>query len=453
MRHVLTLTLAILISSWAFAHSGGHHHHDHEGRDWHFPSGEVAATGHFLLVKEGIVFVEQHDGEVAKLKLGELEQEDQQFVQAKIEKIQKLNGIAGTAIEPQPLPQKKLNTGMFAGVSLLVLGVGYLLFRRSRSVSQQATTVVGCLVVISLAFASCKKDDDVDTGTPNANDVTTMTAAFGQYSNVSSSSDSDWFYVESDGLAQHTMMVNITEWIAQVPIIQPYTGQYRWQIPIQPQYADSPLSIEDEMQNGAIALAVNGIPIFNPINASGLISKEIGELDDFGGHAGRGDDYHYHAAPMHLESSNPALPIAYALDGFPVYGSLEPDGSAMEDLDAYHGHSDGDGGYHYHGTDDYPYVLGSMRGEVSLNPNTTSPQSQIIPQPVIPALRANPHGISTQNLIITAHTPNGNGNGYTLNYEISGQPGSVEYYWDANDLFTFIFNDVNGTTTTETFQR
>ncbi|MGB4709182.1 MAG: hypothetical protein WBH50_06565, partial [Fuerstiella sp.] len=27
-----------------------------------------------------------------------------------------------------------------------------------------------------------------------------------------------------------------------------------------------------------------------------------GELDEWGGHCGRGDDYHYHTAPVHLET-------------------------------------------------------------------------------------------------------------------------------------------------------
>ncbi len=116
------------------------------------------------------------------------------------------------------------------------------------------------------------------------------------------------------------MMVNITAWIAQVPVPHPYAGDNAWSIPLQPVYADNPVTIADDLQRGAIAVASNGIPIFNPVNASGLISKQIGELDDFGGHSGRADDYHYHAAPLHLETAD-NRPIAYAFDGFPVYGS------------------------------------------------------------------------------------------------------------------------------------
>jgi len=123
------------------------------------------------------------------------------------------------------------------------------------------------------------------------------------------------------------MMVNITAWIAQVPIPHPYVDANAWQIPRNPIYTDNNVRISDNLQRGARALAANGIPIFNPVNASGLVSKDIGELDDFGGHSGRGDDYHYHTAPLHLESTSGRKPIAFALDGFPVYGSLEPDGT------------------------------------------------------------------------------------------------------------------------------
>ena len=51
-----------------------------------------------------------------------------------------------------------------------------------------------------------------------------------------------------------------------------------------------------------VALAVNGVPIFNPIKNNGKTDTLLaGELDRWGGHCGRADDYHYHIAPVHLE--------------------------------------------------------------------------------------------------------------------------------------------------------
>lgn len=300
-------------------------------------------------------------------------------------------------------------------------------------------------------------ETDTPSETPSAdltiNDPTAMAAAFAPYANkVSTRFDDTYFYVESDGIPEHQMMVNITAWIAQVPLPHPYNDDNAWSIPLSPEYAEDPISIQTDFQRGAIAIAANGIPIFNPLNASGLISKEIGELDDFGGHSGRADDYHYHAAPLHLENAADN-PIAYAFDGFAIYGSTEPDGTPMQPLDSYHGHETSDGSYHYHGTETFPYLIGAMRGKVTLDPQTTAPQTQIIPQARTQPLRQSPHPINTDDLIITNLTENSTNNGYVLEYTSGGVAGSVAYSWTEADLFTFIFNDVDGSTTTETFQR
>ncbi len=113
---------------------------------------------------------------------------------------------------------------------------------------------------------------------------------------------------------------------------------------------------------GLGALAVNGVPIFNALNNRGDGALLAGELDQWGGHAGRADDYRYNVAPLHPQDAvGPTSPIAWALDGYPIYGSLEPDGSAMRTLDDLNGHDDGAGGCHYQGTRTYPYINGGLR--------------------------------------------------------------------------------------------
>ena len=146
-----------------------------------------------------------------------------------------------------------------------------------------------------------------------------MAAAFAPYSNVSTRFDSTYFYVESNSIPDHQMMVGIRTWNAQVPIPVSYTGTNAWSIPLQTRYAENPLSIENNFQRGAIAIAVNGVPIFNPTNASGEHADDLGELDNFGGHSGGAEDYPYHTAPFHLQSTSGTKPIASALDGFPLY--------------------------------------------------------------------------------------------------------------------------------------
>jgi hypothetical protein len=127
------------------------------------------------------------------------------------------------------------------------------------------------------------------------------------------------------------MMLGIRSWQQQVPLPQPYTGRNAWQIPLNPRLAQQPISARDNLMRGAIALAVNGVPIFNALNNRGEDAYLAGELDRWGGHCGRGDDYHYHTAPVHLEKIvGQGKPIAFALDGFPIFGYTEPDGSPVK---------------------------------------------------------------------------------------------------------------------------
>lgn len=83
--------------------------------------------------------------------------------------------------------------------------------------------------------------------------------------------DDQYYYVASSGIPAHNMMVGITSWQQQVPIPQAYTGSNSWSIPLQPVYASVPLSTKTNLMKGAVAIAVNGIPIFNALNNRGKI--------------------------------------------------------------------------------------------------------------------------------------------------------------------------------------
>ena len=93
----------------------------------------------------------------------------------------------------------------------------------------------------------------------------------------------------------------ITSWQEQVPIPQNYQGANSWAIPLNPVMAETPLNTSEHLLKGALAVAVNGVPIFNVLNNRSENAFLIGELDNWGGHFGRGDDYHYHMIPTHLE--------------------------------------------------------------------------------------------------------------------------------------------------------
>jgi hypothetical protein len=246
--------------------------------------------------------------------------------------------------------------------------------------------------------------------------------------------DANYFYVESKGIPKHPMMAGITGWQQQFPIPQCYTGSNAWSIPLNPVKATTPVPVnQNHFLRGAVAIATNGVAIFNPYTNTGVDALLDGQLDNYGGHCGRADDYHYHIAPLFLDDqTSDILPIAFALDGYAVYGNKEPDGSAMKTLDQYHGHTGSKGVYHYHGTTTAPYMIGSMVGKV-----TEDSTLQIIPQASAKPVR--PSGTPLKGAVITSCKPNSNGNGYTLIYTLSGSTDSVEYSWTTAGVYTFNF--------------
>lgn len=289
--------------------------------------------------------------------------------------------------------------------------------------------------------------------------------------------DDRWLYVESDGLphaarAKHAgeyaypLMVGIKSWQQQVPLPQAYTGDNAWRLPLAPEPADRPVSGKTQLYRGAVALAANGVPIFNALNNRGDDAFKAGELDEFGGHCGRADDYHYHIAPLAIQSVvGKDRPIAYALDGFPLYGlfdpAAKPGGDATcplggtEKLDELNGHfgaasKDAPPGarglYHYHASVGYPYVNGGVRGKVTVK------DDQIDPQP-----RANPVRPWLQPLrgaAITGFKTLGE-KSWSLEYTLGGKKHSVNFRAEGSDAdakYIFEFIDAVGAAKTETYQ-
>lgn len=255
--------------------------------------------------------------------------------------------------------------------------------------------------------------------------------------------DEDYFFVEGNGLPDHNMMVGITAWQQQVPLPQGYVGENAWRVPLNPVPAAEPAMIDGRFLRGAIAIAVNGIPIFNPQNNRGEVSYEIGELDQWGGHCGRADDYHYHIAPVHLESVvGKGKPVAYALDGYPVLGLTEADGSMPKNLDECHGHDHDGLGYHYHAAAKYPYVFAGFHGEVVEVEGQVDPQPRA--QPVREALQAL-RGAEITGFEKTAE------DAYQLSYEVSGDKRSIRYRLGSDGTFPFEFDNGSDGLATETY--
>jgi phosphatidylethanolamine-binding protein (PEBP) family uncharacterized protein len=253
---------------------------------------------------------------------------------------------------------------------------------------------------------------------------------------VSTRRDSSFLYVESRGLPSHNMMVGITSWQRQVPLAQPYYGSKAWQIPLNPEPAITPVSAANALYRGAIALAVNGVPIFNALNNRGDDAFLAGELDQWGGHAGKADDYHYHIAPLHLQALIGAdKPIAYALDGYAIYGILEVDGSEPRGLDAFNGHIGPNGVYHYHASMTYPYINGGMYGKVTVS------DDQIEPQPALKPLRPPQDPLAGA---VTTGFERESATHYSLTYTLAGATYTVAYTQDPSTV-AFRITDQDGT--------
>lgn len=258
--------------------------------------------------------------------------------------------------------------------------------------------------------------------------------------------DERFYYVESNGLPDHPMMIGITAWQQQVPLPQRYKGNNAWRIPLHPVPARQPMSAKTNFFRGAIALAVNGVPIFNPIKNDGRTDTLLaGELDQWGGHCGRGDDYHYHIAPVHLEKVVGAdQPIAYALDGYPIYGYQDEKATDFAPLDWLNGHKDAAGNYHYHATKTYPYLNGGFYGEVVERDGQVDPQPRAqSPRPALPPLRG---------AKITGFNRSEDGKTWRVEYELRGEKRSVRYVIDEGRSISFTFNDGSDGTRSETFQ-
>lgn len=262
---------------------------------------------------------------------------------------------------------------------------------------------------------------------------------------VKTRSDGTTFYVESNGMPDHPLMVGIRAWQQQVPLPQKYTGANAWQFPLYPVEAKEKLSAKDHFFRGAIAVAANGVPIFNPIKNDGVTDTYIaGELDDHGGHSGRGDDYHYHLAPVFLQQKlGKALPVAYALDGYPIYGYTEPDGSAPKALDSFNGHKTPALGYHYHATKTYPYLNGGFHGEV------TEREGQVDPQPRASSPR--PATAPLRGATITGYQTLKPGS-YSLTYTLGGETRKVNYTVQSDGSVKFDFVDGSGRVQSQTYQ-
>jgi hypothetical protein len=431
MKNALII-LICFIANTLFAHNSSEHA---PLKQWFIAQDNKTIKASFMMLKNDIVYLENEQTTVIKYPISALTETDKSIVLDKSKQIEQLNN--------QPLTRSSANAlSIYSLISSNVWLIGLFIFVLTSFIYSQQKKEQLKYVYLFLLIVFMGGLYSFSPNPPPTTDPLFVDSAFAPFkSKVKTRWDATYFYVEDLGLPTHPMMKGITNWQQQVPTPKCYVGVNAWSIPLNPVIAATPVPTKTNFFKGAIAIAANGIPIFNAYNNRGEDSYLIGELDQYGGHCGKGDDYHYHIAPLSLDSINASiLPIAFALDGFAVYASKEPNGLAMNTLDANHGHYL-NGVYHYHGTTDYPYLVGNMVGVV-----TKDATDQIIPQPTGNPFR--PAGNPLNGAAITGCIPNSTNNGYNLTYTLGGQNYSINYAWTtAGAAYTFNFVSPTGTTT------
>lgn len=269
------------------------------------------------------------------------------------------------------------NTGsvVTAAIKPLTLGSAALNVSYTRTTSTTSTgTNTGSTTGTTTTGSTTSTTTTSNNAAANCAFIQQSLAAYSSSASVDCSA-SDYAKISSKGMPTHETMKGILATNLQVPIAQNFSGNNAWKIPLNPAIAATTTSVND----GPIGIAINGVPIFNPCKQGGCQNgdtKVLGELDNCNGHAGRADDYHYHAAPTCLMTENGKTtsywdthPIGWALDGFAIFGYNNADGTKATRDNICGGNTlavqNAPSGYSYHVTDASPYIMSCLRGTPS----------------------------------------------------------------------------------------
>ena len=118
------------------------------------------------------------------------------------------------------------------------------------------------------------------------------------------------------------------------------------QMPLNPTVSSSKTELP---ARGAIAMATNGVPAYGPMEASDTnavepdANSDIQDAQYWYGHAAMNNDWHVHNPHLGKEDPSSDTLLAYAFDGFPIYGPLS-DASVLDDCNG----RTVNGNYQYH---------------------------------------------------------------------------------------------------------
>lgn len=237
------------------------------------------------------------------------------------------------------------------------------------SLFRHATLLFSAIVLFSTSASA--HEDHVHS---QCEAVTASVSEAGFADRVTVSCSDDQILITSDTYPNHELMTGIVGTNEQLPVPATYAAP----IPSKPSLGTAPLT-----RDAALGVAINGVPIYDYTGGGEMSEADLyhhqdkhdtlltEQLDICGGHAGRGDDYHYHVKPTcmidNMANAGDAAIIGWAFDGFPIYGDNNPDGTpiAVGVLDVCNGQTDNTFGYRYHTSPAAPYIVQCLMGEVA----------------------------------------------------------------------------------------
>jgi phosphatidylethanolamine-binding protein (PEBP) family uncharacterized protein len=325
----------------------------------------------------------------------------------------------------------------------------------------QVTGSVLTSAIASLTLASANialTHTRTETGI-NCTNIKLSLGAYATPNSLSISCDGTYGFFNTFGIqTAHAMMNGIVATNQQVPLAQNFTGTNAWRIPLVPVVAATKTTAND----GPIGVAVNGVPLFNPCKQGGCDpasgggdTKVLGELDACNGHAGRADDYHYHAAPVCMMSDQTehhwdSHPIGWALDGYGIFGFFNPDGTTAT-RDAVCGgntltHQNAPSGYAYHVTNASPYILSCFYGTPS--PDLAGQADKFSP------LRPPGTPVTASNMTLNATAASlAIGGTTTMEWTSGGSTYQILYKRTSSLCWNFIFKTDGAQTSTSDYCR
>jgi YHYH protein len=145
-------------------------------------------------------------------------------------------------------------------------------------------------------------------------------------------------------------------------------------LPIAPTASTAP----NCLSGGAIGIMLNGVFLYNAVDATGRDAAAHEEQDACQGHPQDQGQYHYHEVPICLRDNTKGAStvVGYAYDGYPIVVERDAAGNLPNngDLDVCHGRTSPileDGKvvttYHYDATLEFPYTVGCLHAASAVN--------------------------------------------------------------------------------------